>query len=245
MNKFLFGNCGYSLYAIDNLDSQTQECHQLILLPAHCIASASKVHESMPLPFEPSLEMGNQTCGGTSDIVTSCQSLGSNFYMIVGTSAFVIWPMQTEISRHSKRGETRRSTHQHRHREHTNRSMDASDWLDGVDIRGWIELLPSTKAPQTCVLACGRERVVSDPANRSHCSPKGAQIVVSKGARHMHTVCPQRLSTTKLRRSGRSTSVQITNDGELSIPDRRTLGCRKEHDMLNMKAGHERTTFGE
>ena len=61
----------------------------------------------------------------------------------------------------------------------------------------------------------------------------------------MRTVCLQRLATAKLRRIGRSTLVQITNVGELSIQDRRTLGCRKEHDMLNMRAEHERTPFGE
>jgi hypothetical protein len=58
----------------------------------------------------------------------------------------------------------------------------------------------------------------------------------------MRTVCLQRLAKAKLRRIGRSTLVQITNVGELAF---QTLGCRKEHDMLNMRAEHERTPFGE
>lgn len=38
----------------------------------HCpqrVTSASKVHESIPVPFAPTSEMGNRTRGETSDIV--------------------------------------------------------------------------------------------------------------------------------------------------------------------------------
>lgn len=91
--------------------------------------------------------------------------------------------MLTEILRHSKRGETR-GTHQYRHREHANRSMDASNWLDGVDTRGWIEDLTEYQSPANLRLSSRKgEGYQILPIVATAHQKKSRQIVVSKGAR--------------------------------------------------------------